>query len=111
MDKKLLDTFVEISDKFRNFIKENNLQLYHRAHSQNESRFLKYIKKNIGSNEYLLMLYYYKDHYRDRAGDFIFGNKNEIEKTLSLAYEDLEEILIYNIKEDKEVYWKITLDE
>lgn len=114
MDKKLLDTFVQISDNLKKFIEDNELYIYHPVYGTDGEiceGFLKYIKKNIANKEYLLVLYPTANKF------FVFGDKKEIEKLIdnhvkeTLTYQNEMSIFIYNIKEDKEVHWKISLDD
>lgn len=114
MIKELLDSFVQISDNLKKFIEDTELYLYHPLYGDRDSAcegFLKYIKKNIANKEYLLVLYPAKNK------SFVFGDKKEIETLIdnhindALSYRNEMIIFIYNIKKDKEVNWKVTVDD
>lgn len=117
MTKELLDSFVQISTNLKKFIEDNELYIYHPVYGDEDEiceGFLKYIKKNIANKEYLLVLY------PNNNKPFVFGDKKEIETLIDnhvndvIIYRNIHHemsIFIYNIKEDKEVNWKVTIDD
>jgi|LakMenE01Jun11ns_1017448.scaffolds.fasta_scaffold9818247_2 hypothetical protein len=115
MNKKLLNSFVEISDNLKSFIKDHELWLYHNSYDgDNEEKALKnlldYIKENL-DHQYFCTIYRTAYHPTKPSDDgdqeMFFGDKQTVEEKLQdypYFKGKYSFTMLFNIKEDKEAF-------
>lgn len=112
MNEKLLDTFVEISDKLKDYIDEHELYMYHSSYRDNDDvdeafeNLVALIKKN-SFNQYFCVTY------EEGENEIFFGDKQTVEEKLdsmqlsNVRFEARECCaFVYNLVEDKEAFIK-----
>jgi hypothetical protein len=112
MNKTALDSFIQISENFRNFIEEKRIYVHHRFYNglnaqECKKDLYKKVCVNLKSSDYFCMI---ADMYDSRSTNLFFGNKKTIEKTIE---EELYSgkrkgtvVLVYDFNQDKPVRFK-----